>query len=111
MNRAWLKIFIGMNIILSLGILTLTDNWTTAQSENTTSSNTNGTRMIYNVKDNTITIVNNTSNETISISTLTANTGNMITNESLSTDNVTENAENTTTNLNLTEKFKELQNQ
>ncbi len=93
MNQTLLTIFIGMNFVLSLGIITLSDSWTTAYAKNTTSPNTNDTRMVFNVNDNTITLVNTTSNETISTKILT------------------ENAENTTTIQNLTEKFEELKNE
>jgi hypothetical protein len=126
MNQTWSTLFIAMNIALLLAVLTLSHNWKSAQAQDTTP---NDTRMILNVKDNTITLVNTTSNETISIRNLTADTENMITNESKSTNNltvgtenminneslsgnnITENAENTRTNLSLTEKFKELQGQ
>jgi type 1 fimbria pilin len=65
--------------------------------------------MILNVTDNTVTLLNTTSNETISIRSLAADSENMITNETKSSINITENAENSTTDLNLTDKFKELQ--
>lgn len=79
------------------------------QAQNATSSHSNDTRMILNVTDNTVTLLNTTSNETISIRSLAADSENMITNETKSSINITENAENSTTDLNLTDKFKELQ--
>jgi hypothetical protein len=111
MNSNWSTIFVGTNIALSLAVLTLSHSLAGAQPQDTTSIVTNDTRMILNVKDNTITLLNTTSNETISIRHLTEDTENVITNESLGSNNIIENAENTTTNLNLTEKFKELQGQ
>lgn len=94
-----------------LAVLTVSHSWTGVQAQDATSSDTNDTRMILNVKDNTVTMLNTTSNETISIRNLTADTENMTTNEMKSSTNVTENVENSTTDLNLTEKFKELQDQ
>lgn len=110
MTRTWPTIFIGMHIAFLLAVFTISDGSVGAQAQNTNLSDTNDTRMILNVKDNTVTLVNTTSNETLSIRNLTANTENMITNETISGSNVTENAENTT-NLNLTDKFKELGDQ
>lgn len=111
MNGNWSTIFIGMHIALLLAVLTLSHGWTGVQAQNATSSDTNDTRMILNMKDNTVTLLNTTSNETISIRNLTADSENTITNETKSSSNVTENAENSTTDLNLTDKFKELQGQ
>jgi len=117
MNIARSAILIGVNIVLSLTILSYTHNWISAQSQNISSSDTNDIRMVYNVKDNTLTLVNNTSNETISVRNITANAGNMISantentkdNESLSASNLTD-VKNSTAIVNMTEKFKELQN-
>jgi len=101
-----------------------------AQIENTTlPENTNDTRQIINLTDNTVTLINTTTNETIGTmkyvgntgnmttnETLAADTGNMTTNETLAADtgNMTTNETlaadtgNMTTNQNLTEKFKAL---
>lgn len=106
MNQNWLTIFIAMNIALLLSVLTLSHSWMGVQAQNTTSSLANDTRMILNVTDNTVTLLNTTSNETISIRNLTTDSGNLIINETKSGSNVTENAENSTTDLNLTDKFK-----
>ena len=95
-----------MNIALLLSVLTLSHSWMGVQAQNTTSSLANDTRMILNVTDNTVTLLNTTSNETISIRNLTTDSGNLIINETKSGSNVTENAENSTTDLNLTDKFK-----
>ena len=106
MNQNWLTIIIAMNIALLLSVLTLSHSWMGVQAQNTTSSLANDTRMILNVTDNTVTLLNTTSNETISIRNLTTDSGNLIINETKSGSNVTENAENSTTDLNLTDKFK-----
>ncbi|HJR48917.1 MAG TPA: hypothetical protein VJ799_12240 [Nitrososphaeraceae archaeon] len=91
--------------------MAVSHSWTGVQAQDANSSDTNDTRMILNVKDNTVTLLNTTSNETISIRDLTADTVNMTSNETKSNTNITENAENSTTDLNLTEKFKGLQGQ
>ena len=109
MNRNWSTIFIGIHIALLIAFLTHSHSWMGVQAQNATSSHTNDTRMILNVTDNTVTLLNTTSNETISIRSLAADSENMITNETKSSINITENAENSTTDLNLTDKFKELQ--
>jgi hypothetical protein len=104
MNQTWLTLFIGTHVALSLAILTISHGWVDAQIQNSNSSDTNETRMILNVKDNTVTLVNTTSNETISIRNLTGDTKYMISNETKSSISVMENAENTS-NLN-NQKFK-----
>jgi hypothetical protein len=89
----------------------------------------NNTKLIFDMKKHTQTLVNATSNETISVEnftvyrpnmttneSLTAGTENMTTNESLTagTENMTTNETlpgsvgNMSSNINLTEKFKEL---
>lgn len=100
-----------MHISLLLAVLTLSHSWLGVQAQNATSSLTNDTRMILNVTDNTVTLLNTTSNETISIRNLTADSEKMIINETKSSGNVTENAENSITDLNLTDKFEKLQGQ
>jgi len=88
-----MMITIGLVIALAQFIPPIISDWTTAEAQNTTSSqNTNNTRMILNVKDNTVTLINATTNETISTRNLTEITG------------------NTTTNETLADKFRELQN-
>ena len=105
-------------------------HWTMAQIQNTTlPENMNDTRRIFNLNDNTITVINKTTNETISTmpyirnignmttnETLAGDTGNMTTNETLAGDtgNMTTNETlspttgNMTTKVNLTEEFREL---
>jgi len=76
----------------------------------------NGTKLILNMKDRTQTLVNATTNETISVEKFTFYKGNETTNETLpgSAGNMTSNQTipgsvgNMTSNINLTEKFKEL---
>jgi hypothetical protein len=90
----------------------------------------NNTRLILNMDNLTQTLVNATTNETISVEnftiyrpngttneTLTTSTGNATTNETLTTstgnattnETLTTSTGNATTNVNLTDKFKELQ--
>ena len=132
MNQILLAIFIAVTVTQVLVVLPPMAHWPVAKAQNTITpenktSQEPTVKMI--IKDNIATVVNTTTNETISIrnltadtenmitneskspNNLTADTENMITNESLRSNNITENAENTTTNLNLTEKFKELQGQ
>ena len=65
-------------------------HWAVAQVQNTTPENTNNTRQFINVKNNTITVINTTTNEIIRTMPYTENTGNM------------------SADLNLTEKFRAL---
>ena len=114
MNQILLAIFIAVIVTQVLVVLPPLAHWPVAKAQNTITpenktSQEPTVKMI--IKDNMATVVNTTTNETISMRNLTADTENMITNESLRSNNITENAENTTTNLNLTEKFKELQGQ
>ena len=77
-------IFIGLTVSLALGIPLLIADWVMAQAPNTTlSQNTNNTRVIWNMKDHTITLVNTTTNETKSIGNFTVNPGNTTTNETI----------------------------
>jgi len=105
-------------------------NFVMAQAPNTTlPESRKNTMAIVNLKDNTVTLVDKITNETISVKNLTgtagttttnetlgSNTGNMTTNETLTLEKTTINetpatnkAGNTTTNINLTDKFDALQ--
>ena len=64
-----------------------------AQIQNITPENTNNTRQFINLKNNTITVINTTTNEIIRSIPYTENTGNM----------TTENTVKMTINLNLRE--------
>jgi regulatory protein YycI of two-component signal transduction system YycFG len=121
MDRILLTTLIGLTVTLVLVIVPLINYWLMAQTQNTTApQNTTlpqkSTKKMI-IKDNTVTIVNTTTNETISVRDLTANTGNTTTNESLAanTGNTTTNESlaantgNTTTNESLAAKFKALQ--
>ena len=76
----------------------------------------NNTKLILNMKDRTQTLVNATTNETISVEKFIFQNGNETTNETIprSVGNMTSNETiprsvgNMTSNINLTEKFKEL---
>ena len=96
--------FIGLFSAFALLTPLVISHWTMAQIENTTlPENTNDTRQIINLTDNTVTLINTTTNETIGTMKYVGNTGNMTTNETLAAD-----TGNMTTNQNLTEKFKAL---
>jgi hypothetical protein len=63
----------------------------------------NGTKLLLNMKDRTQTLVNATTNETISVEKFIYQNGNETTNETIPGS-----VGNMTSNINLTEKFKEL---
>ena len=77
----------------------------------------NNTRLILNMDNHTQTLVNATTNETISVEMFTLYRPNATTNENLTTDsgntttneNLTTDSGNTTTSINLTAKFNALQ--
>jgi hypothetical protein len=121
-----------IGIILAFIItLPLTANLMPAQAKNIYFPvNENNTRLILNMDNLTQTLVNATTNETISVEkftlyrpnattneTLTTDTGNATTNETLTTDTgnattnetLTTDTGNATTNVNLTAKFNALQ--
>lgn len=79
-----LTITIGFIVVVALFFSPVINDWTRAETQNATSpQNTNNTRMVFNVNDNTVTLINATTNETISTKTLTEITGNATTNETL----------------------------
>ena len=110
-------VLIGL-IVASVISLPLTENLIAAQGKIITLPGAeNDTKLILNMDDLTKTLVNATTNETISIEkftlyrpnattneTLTTDTGDTTTNETLTTD-----TGDTTTNINLTAKFNALQ--
>jgi hypothetical protein len=109
--------FIGLFSAFALLTPLVISHWAMAQIENTTlPENMNDIRQIIDLKDDTVTLINKTTNETISIRNLSEDTGNMTTNETLAGDtgNMTTNETlspttgNITTKVNLTEKFREL---
>jgi len=109
-------ILIGLTIAFAVPI-PLIVNLMMVQAQNATLPlNTNNTRAIWNLKNQTITLVNTTTNETISVNPFPEKVGNMTTNEtpSGSIGNMTTNETpsgsigNMTTNDSLSEKFTEL---
>jgi hypothetical protein len=125
MNGRLLIVILVLSGTFSILISSPISHWAVAQIQNTTlPENMNNTMRIINLKDNTITVINKTTNETISTMPYSGNTGNMTSgtaanmtaNETLSgtAANMTANetlsgtAANMTANDNLTEKFKEL---
>jgi hypothetical protein len=94
-----LTIFILLGVAFSILVASHIFHWVIAQIQNTTlPENTNDTRRIINLRDNTITVINTTTNETIRTMPYLGNTGNM----------TSGNTGNMTTNDTLTEKFKAL---
>jgi hypothetical protein len=77
-----LMLLLGLAIAISISASSIIFPWTLAQTQNKTSpGNSNDTRQIINLKDNTITLVNKTTNETISTTPYPAKPGNTTTNE------------------------------
>jgi hypothetical protein len=112
-----MNVFLVLSVALSILISSPISHWVMAQMQNTTlPENTNNTRMVLNLKDKTVTLINATTNETISVKSVTEARKNMTANETLSgtAANMTANetlsgtAANMTANANLTEKFREL---
>ena len=83
MNPTFLIILLGLTITLAMSASPVFTTWMTAQAQNTTLSMSNDTRMVFNTQDNTITLINTTSNETISVRSITSNAGNMTINETI----------------------------
>jgi len=97
-------VLIGL-IVASVISLPLTENLIAAQGKIITLPGAeNDTKLILNMDDLTKTLVNATTNETISIEKFTLYRPNATTNETLTTD-----TGDTTTNINLTAKFNALQ--
>ena len=114
MNSNSATIFL-ISITFSILISSTLAHLVMAQSENKTSENaapqyTNNARAIVNLKNHTITLIDTTTNETISVKNFTLNPANTTTtNETIGTQNFPANVGNTTSNqTNLTEKFSEL---
>jgi hypothetical protein len=112
---------LAVTVTHMLVVIPLVDNWVMAQAQNTTTpENTTLPQKSTQksiIRDNILTVVNTTTNETIMVRNLTENAGNTTTNESLATnagnattnESLATNAGNATTNVNLTAKFKALQ--
>jgi len=82
MQAISLIVFLGLAVAISISVSSIISPWTLVQAQNKISpENKNDTRQIINLKDNTITIVNKTTNETISTKPYPGKTGNTTTNE------------------------------
>ena len=121
--------FIVLTTVVALVIQLLIISPVMAQGPNTTSTqNRNNTKLIVDLKNHTITLVNTTTNETISVKNLTpkaavntttdeniitnainATNGNLTPEKTTINDTLTTNTANATTNANLTAKFNALQ--
>ncbi len=104
MKRVLLIILIQLIVAFALLIPSLTTDWIMAQDQIITVPSSNNTELILDMKNQIQTLVNATTNETISVENFTLIRGNATTNETLTT-----NGGNATTNENLTAKLKELQ--
>src|SRR5215467_4389461 len=103
-----LMLLLGLAIAISISASSIIFPWTFAQTQNKTSpGNSNDTRQIINLKDNTITLVNKTTNETISTTPYPAKTGNTTTNETNKMI-VAGKTGNTSMNVNLSERLSKL---
>ena len=124
MNRFTWTIFIGVALACVLVIHPLITSQVIAQGENKTLAKnatsphyTNNTRAIVDLKNHTITVIDTTTNETLSVRSFTEAAANTTTNQSLSgtaenmtaNETLTTNTGNATTNVNLTDKFNALQ--
>src|SRR6058998_1314680 len=87
MKRSVPIIFIALTIALTLFMTTFIDDWVMAIQ------NTNNTKVVVNLKNHTISVVDKTTNETISTRTFATTSGNITTNNTLP-----ENTRNLTTN-------------
>jgi hypothetical protein len=127
MTRILLTVLIEFTMGFVLLAPFLINGWMTAKAQIiTVPMPANGTKLLLNMKDHTQTLVNATTNETISVEKFIIKNGNETTNETLpgignmttnetlpGIGNMTTNETlpgigNMTTNDNLTEKFKEL---
>jgi len=80
-----------------------------AQSENKTSlDGKNNTRRIINLVNNTITVIDKTTNETLSVTPYNAKAGNASTNGTMNNGSFPTNKENRTSNETLAEQFNNL---
>ena len=117
MTQILLMVLIGITVTFSLSVTFLITGWMTAKAQIiTVPMPANGTKLLLNMKDHTQTLVNATTNETISVEKFIVIKGNETANATLAGNaaNMTANATlagsagNMTANTNLTEKFKEL---
>jgi Na+-transporting NADH:ubiquinone oxidoreductase subunit NqrC len=95
---------IGFSILISSSVTHLA----MGQSENNTQDNKNNTRRIINLVDNTVTVVDKITNETISVTPYQG--GNTTTNTTTNGGSSLANKENTAMNTNLTQKLEDLRN-
>jgi hypothetical protein len=117
MTQISLMVLIGVTVTFVLSAPFLITGGMTAKAQiRTVPMPENGTRLLLNMKDQTQTLVNATTNETISVENFTFYKGNETTNETLpgNAANMTTNETfpgsigNLTSKVNITEKFREL---
>ena len=94
MKRSVPIMFIALTVAFTLLMTTLINDWIMGKTQNT-----NNTKLIVNLKNRTISVVDTTTNETISTRNFTTTSGNTT---------LSGNTGNMTTNDTLTEKFNEL---
>lgn len=93
MNRNLTMMVIGLAVASSLIILSLMLYSVTAQSPNP-----NNTKMIVNLKNHTISVIDKTTNDTIGVRNFTVPQGNSTSSETVSINKTLENRQNATTN-------------
>ena len=79
MNGVLVTVFLVLGVAFSILISSLFYHWAVAQIQNTSPENTNNSRQFANVKNNTVTVINTTTNEIIRTMSYTENTGDMTT--------------------------------
>ena len=101
MKAISLMVFLVLATAISISVSSIISPWTMVQAQNKISpENKNDTRQIINLKDSTITLVNKTTNETLSTTPYPGKTDNTTTNETNKmiipgkTDNTTTNETN-----------------
>jgi hypothetical protein len=116
MPQISLMVLIGVTVTFVLSSPFLITGGMTAKAQiRTVPMPENGTKLLLNMKDHTQTLVNATTNETISVENFTLYKGNETTNETLpgngnmtTNETLPGNVGNMTAKINLTDKFREL---
>ena len=102
MNATSLSFLLVVSIAFCILISSSVAHLAMGQSENNTQDNKNNTRRIINLVNNTVTVVDKTTNEIISVTPYEG--GNSTTNNTTQTGGFPANTENTTMNTNPAEK-------
>jgi Na+-transporting NADH:ubiquinone oxidoreductase subunit NqrC len=108
MNATSSSFLLIISIAFSILISSYVTHLAMGQSENSTQDNKNNTGTIINLTENTVTVVDKTTNETNSVTPYEG--GNATTNNTTNAGSSPVYKENTTTNTSLTEKLEDLRN-